>query len=70
MKARARLITGGVCVSARGVPGIAARAMLTDKTGVSRYLRVTPTEPQILVWLVPQYGVDYQVASNTDWNIK
>ena len=44
--------------------------MLTDKTGVSRYLRVTPAEPQILVWLVPQYGVDYHIASNTNWNIK
>jgi hypothetical protein len=35
-----------------------------------RYLRVTPTEPQTLIWLVPQYGVDYHVESNQDWIIK
>lgn len=40
--------------------------------GLFTWLRVTPTEPQHLVWLVPQVGVDYQIETSTDlnWEIK
>lgn len=53
---------------ARGM--ISAYGSRTKRTGLMRYLSVTPIEPQQLVWLVPQYGVDYDIISNTNWNIK
>lgn len=81
MRGAGRLITGSVRASARivgqspvsawAVPsGIGISARATDKSSIMRYLRVTPTEPQTLIWLVPQYGVDYHVESNQDWIIK
>jgi len=43
----------------------------TRKTGLFHWLQVTPTEPQQLVWLNPQYGIDYDIrtSSGLDWNI-
>ena len=81
MKATARLITGGLRATAGIVGGIAAQAWaqpsgvsassrMTEETNLMTYLRVSPVEPQQLVWLVPQVGVDYTIESNTDWNIK
>ena len=81
MKATARLITGNLWATAQIVGGIAgqafaqpsgvtASARTTDEIGLMKYLRVTPVEPQNLVWLVPQVGIDYTIESNTNWNIK
>ena len=44
----------------------------TRDTGLLHWLHVEPTEPQQLVWLVPQYGVDYTVETSTNlkWQIK
>ena len=44
----------------------------TQDTGIRHFLYVTPTEPQHLVWLVPQVGIDYQIETSTDlhWQIK
>ena len=44
----------------------------TRDTGLLHWLHVTPTEPQQLVWLVPQYGIDYTVETSTNlkWQIK
>ena len=81
MKATARLITGSLRATAGIVGGIAAQAWaqpsgvsasgrMTEETNLKTYLRVSPVEPQQLVWLVPQVGVDYTIESNTDWNIK
>ena len=81
MKARARLITGSLRATAGIVGGIAAQAWaqpsgvsasgrMTEETNLKTYLRVSPVEPQQLVWLVPQVGIDYTIESNTDWNIK
>lgn len=81
MKATARLITGNLRATAQIVGGIAAQAFAqpsgvtanartTDEVGLMKYLRVTPVEPQNLVWLVPQVGIDYTIESNTNWNIK
>ena len=52
--------------------GIHFVATTTEKSGLHRFLRVTPVEPQHLVWLVPQVGVDYTVTTSTDlkWEIK
>ena len=80
MKATARLITGSLRATAGIVGGIAAQAWaqpsgvsasgrMTEETNLKTYLRVSPVEPQQLVWLVPQVGVDYTIESNTDWNI-
>lgn len=81
MKATARLITGNLRATAQIVGGIAAQAFAqpsgvtasartTDEVGLMKYLRVTPVDPQNLVWLVPQVGIDYTIESNTNWNIK
>lgn len=81
MKATARLITGSLRATAGIVGGIAAQAWaqpsgvsasgrMTEETSLKTYLRVSPVEPQQLVWLVPQVGVDYTIESNTYWNIK
>lgn len=81
MKAKARLITGSLRATAGIVGGIAAQAWAqpsgvsvtarpTDGVSLLKYLRVTPVEPQNLVWLVPQVGIDYTIESNTNWNIK
>ncbi len=81
MKARARLITGSLRATASIVGGIAAQAWaqpsgvsasgrMTEETSLKTYLRVSPVEPQQLVWLVPQVGIDYTIESNTNWNIK
>ena len=37
---------------------------------VRRYLIVTPTEPQTLVWMVPGNEIVYSVKSNITWNIE
>ena len=44
----------------------------TRETGLFHWIQVTPTEPQHLVWLVPQIGIDYQIETSTDlhWEIK
>lgn len=44
----------------------------TRETGLFHWIQVTPTEPQHLVWLVPQVGIDYQIETSTDlhWEIK
>ena len=79
MKATARLITGSLRATASIVGGIEAQAW-AQPSGVSAsgrmteernlaYLRVSPVEPQQLVWLVPQVGIDYTIESNTHWNI-
>ena len=41
-----------------------------DILTVAKYLRVTPTEPQMVVWVVPGNELTYQVESNTNWDIK
>jgi hypothetical protein len=81
MKGSARLVTGSLRASAHAVGGMAVRAWAlpsgvavsarpTDAVSLLKYLRVMPEQPQGLVWLVPQYGIDYTIESNTNWNIK
>lgn len=81
MKATARIITGSIRGRAQGIgsPAAVARALptgvsgvarATDQTGIVKYIYVTPATPQQLVWLVPQYGIDYDITSNTDWKVE
>ena len=48
-----------------------ADAYRTRGTGIFHWLEVTPTEPQQLVWLNPQMGIDYTINTSTglDWKI-
>ena len=66
--------------AARGVIGgkafpelkpVNADAFRTRDTGLFHWLEVTPTEPQQLVWLNPQYGIDYTIntSSGLHWKI-
>lgn len=50
---------------------INADAYRTRDTGLLAWIEVTPTEPQQLVWLNPQYGIDYDIrtSSGLDWRI-
>ena len=50
---------------------INADAYRTRATGLLHWLEVTPTEPQQLVWLTPQYGIDYDIrtSSGLHWKI-
>ena len=44
----------------------------TWQTGLMTYLRVLPEQPQELVWLTPQVGIDYEIqtSNNLEWIIK
>lgn len=44
----------------------------TQKAGLLHWINVSPTEPQQLVWLIPQIGIDYQIETSTGlkWQIK
>ena len=68
-KAAALLAVSGRAGDAlRPIDGSADR---TRKTGLFHWLQVTPTEPQQLVWLNPQMGIDYNIKTLTGlrWNI-
>lgn len=69
MNAKAHIITGIGRATATLLTRTAATAAMTEATGLRRYLRVTPQEPQTLLWLVPQVGIDYQVESNAKWRV-
>ena len=63
----------GVLATSKAAVGlIDGSAERTRDTGLLHWLNVTPTEPQQLVWLVPQYGIDYTVETSTNlkWQIK
>lgn len=46
-------------------------AYRTRDTGLFHWLEVTPAEPQQLVWLNPQMGIDYDIhtSSGLNWKI-
>ena len=48
-----------------------ADAYRTRDTGLLAWIEVTPTEPQHLVWLNPQMGIDYTINTSTGlhWKI-
>ena len=53
-----------------GTCPLSGSAYPTDEVNVLKYLRVMPEQPQELVWLVPQVGIDYTIESNTKWIVK
>ena len=82
MKGQARLITGSIGAKARMIEGLTAQAHAigrlvgagwpTDGIGLHHFLHVAPEQPQELVWLVPQVGIDYTITTSTNlkWQIK
>lgn len=50
-------------------PTVNGKGERTRETGLYHWLRVTPTEPQQIVWLQP--GIDYNIETSTDlkWKI-
>lgn len=71
MKAKARLITGSLRATAGIVGSIQSLASMTEQSGLHHFLTVTPTEPQQLLWLNPQTGIDYNIETSTGlhWKI-
>lgn len=68
MQAQARLINRiSIRAAAIGMIGTAARQ--TSRTGIRRFIRVMPAEPQTVMWVVPGDVVTYTIESNTNWNI-
>ena len=61
-------VSGRAGDTLRPIDGSADR---TRKTGLFHWLQVTPTEPQQLVWLNPQMGIDYTIntSSGLHWKI-
>ena len=61
-------VSGRAGDTLRPIDGSADR---TRKTGLFHWLQVTPTEPQQLVWLNPQMGIDYTIETSTGlhWKI-
>lgn len=68
----ARAVAIGADMAARtAILGrVGGKAERTRDRNLMTYLRVKPEQPQGLVWLVPQVGIDYTIESNTNWNIK
>ena len=68
-KAAALLAVSGRAGDAiKSIDGPADR---TRETGLLYWLQVTPSEPQQLVWLNPQMGIDYNIETSTGlhWKI-
>ena len=70
----ARAVAIGADMAARTamLGPVGGKAGRTREGGLLHYLRVLPEQPQGLVWLVPQVGIDYQIETSTDlkWAIK
>ena len=72
--ATAKVVTFGALSASRAVAlgMVKGAGERTRDTGLWRWIRVTPAEPQHLIWLVPQVGIDYHIETSTDlhWEIK
>ena len=54
------------------IPPATGEGNRTRESGLLSWIRVLPEQPQELVWLTPQVGIDYQIETSTDleWQIK
>lgn len=48
---------------------IVGNAFRTREVNMNKYFTVLPREPQQLLWLTPQYGIDYHIIANSNWKI-
>lgn len=68
-RARAGIASGITATFGRLLTGIASAASLTEATGLRKYLRVSPVEPQEIVWVRMEDVIEYTIESNADWKI-
>lgn len=70
--ARATIMGSPYRGTARHQQPIIGNGGRTRETGLYHWLTVRPAEPQHLVWLVPQVGIEYTIetSSNLKWAIK
>lgn len=69
--ATARLVTERVRATAGTLPsGVHAMAERTQERDLANYLRVVPTGPQFLQWIVPGNVIEYKVITNKDWRVE
>lgn len=63
--------SGGVVGSSDIIKPLSGTGDRTRQTGLHHWMNVEPTEPQQLVWLTPQVGIDYTITTSTGlkWNI-
>lgn len=54
-------------LSAEMITGGSVRAYLVCEAGKEPYLRVKPVET---MWVTMENSIDYNVLSNTDWNLR
>ena len=54
------------------IPPATGEGDRTRESGLLAWIRVLPEQPQELVWLTPQVGIDYTIETSTDleWQIK
>lgn len=70
-KIKAIVITSSVRSASMALPSdIGVCATATEQVATKRYLEVTPTGPQYVMWLVPGNEIEYQIRSNTDWSVE
>lgn len=62
----ARIDAGVSCRASASAPVGIEAGIVCDVVSVA-YLRVMPSEP---MWISVDYGVDYDVMSNTDWIVE
>ena len=53
------------------IPPATGKGDRTRESGLLSWIRVLPEQPQQLVWLTPQVGIDYdiQTSSGLEWRI-
>ena len=58
--------------AADGLPPADGSASPTREAGLHHWMKVSPEQPQDIVWLVPQVGIDYDIETSTNlkWQIK
>ena len=62
---RARAVSAnGVTATAYALPGIQMTAEVTEQSCLRKFLTVVPVEPQQLLWINPQYGIDYDITTS------
>lgn len=58
---------GGITAGCHRVGAIFASCSVVCETNITLYLRVSPQEVQ---WITDSTGVNYEVFSNTSWNVE
>ena len=72
--ATAKAVAFGALTASRAVVMgvIGGAGAQTKEQGLYHWMNVSPEQPQNIVWLVPQVGIDYTIETSTNlkWQIK